>query len=151
MVRTAPNRTEEELAAFKRRQRERKTQLQREARHRARASSSQSATGAADRTPSDTQKAASASCPSQQPAQDNSSSRPFEQYPHAHSTPEATTHSLLEPPYSAFVQPEKYHLVPRHDGGNMASDPANQQAAEADPFADPAERRVFHAALDSFR
>lgn len=151
MVGRAPNRTEEELAAFKRRARERKTQLQREARQRARASSSQSATGVADRKPSDTQEAASASCPSHQPAQESSSSQLSQQYPHAHSTPEAITHSSLEQSYSVFAQPEKYHLVPGYDGGNMASDPAGQQAAEPDPFADPAERRVFHAALDSFR
>lgn len=154
MVRRAPNRTEEELAAFKRRQRDRKTQLQREARQRARESSSQSATGAADRKPSDTQEAASASCPSQrpaEPAQDSSSSRRSQLYPHAHSFPEAITYSSREQFHSALVQPEKHHLTPNHDSGNMASDPANQQAAEPDPFADPAERRVFHAALDSFR
>ncbi|KAI7218860.1 N2227-domain-containing protein [Hortaea werneckii] len=151
MVGRAPDRTEEELAAFKRRQRDRKTQLQREARQRARESSSQSATGAADRKPSDTQEAASASCPTQQPTQDSSSSRLSQQYPQAHLTPETITCSSLEQSYSAFVQPEKYHLAPGHDRGNMASDPASQQAAEPDPFSDPAERRVFHAALDSFR
>ncbi|KAI7128390.1 N2227-domain-containing protein, partial [Hortaea werneckii] len=149
MVRTAPNRSEEELAAFKRRARERKTQLQRDARKRARTSNSPSATGAAERKPSDPQQAVSASC--QQLAQDSSSSRPSQQYPHAHTTSETITHGSLEQSYSAFVQQLKNHLVPGHDRGNMASDPADQQVIEPDPFADPAERRVFHAALDSFR
>ena len=151
MVRRAPNRSEEELAAFKRRARERKTQLQRDARKRARASNSPSATGAADSTPNDPQETASASCPSQQPTQDSNSSRPSQQCPHAHTTSESITHGSLEQSYSDFVQQLKNHLATGHDRGNMASDPANQQAAEPDPFADPAERRVFHAALDSFR
>lgn len=33
----------------------------------------------------------------------------------------------------------------------MSSDNASQQDAEVNSFDDPAERRVFHAALDSFR